>query len=178
MIDDERIFLRTSPSNIVPHAFPYAYALPLVQGMSVIDLCCGTGYGTRLLSEAAGDVLGVDYSKDAIDYCNTRPLPNVRYELADIEDYNIEGFGAVTCMQGLEHLDNPKKLIQANLDKLWVFALPNDQGDSNPHHHHKITPELIKDWFGETVIIKPFDDTINWRSTGEHFSNYLGIYRP
>jgi len=178
MIDDERIYLPTSETNHIPHIFAYMNAIPIVKGKSVIDLCCGTGYGTRLLSEAANRVIGYDYSKEAIAYNNKRKLSNTEFYQADVEKLKVLDSQVITCMQGLEHLDDPKKLIQANLDKEWVFALPNDRDSSNHFHHHKITPELIRDWFGENVVIRLFDDYGQWIDFGEDFTNYWGHYRP
>lgn len=177
-IDDERIHLPTSESNHVAHAVAYAWALPIVKGRSVVDLCCGTGYGTRLLSEAAHTVVGYDYSKDAIKYCNQRKLPNTQFELADVEKIKDIQADVITCMQGLEHLDNPKELIRRNLDKEWIFALPNDQNDSNEWHHHRITPDVIRDWWGDNALIKYFDGDGQWVEPSEHYTNFWGYYRP
>lgn len=178
MIDDERIYLPTSESNHIPHIFAYMNAVPLVKDRMVVDLCCGTGYGTRLLSEAANYVTGYDYSKDAIKYNQERLLPNTEFIHKDVEKLGKINADVITCMQGLEHLDNPKELIQQNLDKEWIFALPNDQDDSNEHHHHKITPALIQDWFGDKVIIRVFDDNGQWLGFDSHYTNYWGYYRP
>lgn len=175
-IDDERIYLPTSESNHVAHIMAYMHAVPLVKGRRVVDLCSGTGYGSRLLSEAAHSVLGYDYSPAAIEYSNVRKLPNTTFVQTDVESLGAIEADVITCMQGLEHLDNPKELIQANLDKEWIFALPNDQDDTNDWHHHKITREVIRDWFGDNVLIKTFDDTGQW--TEENFTNYWGYYRP
>lgn len=177
-IDDERIHLPTSESNHIDHIMAYMYAIPLVKGKVVADLCCGTGYGTRLLSEAAERVSGFDYSLDALDYCESRKLPNTKYFLANVED--IDKFDTpevITCMQGLEHLDDPKALIQKHLDKEWIFALPYDRDDTNPHHHHKITPETIKDWFGESVTIRYFIDG-QWVGPNDYYTNFWGYYKP
>lgn len=176
-IDDERIHLPTSESNHVDHIMAYMYAIPLVKGKMVADLCCGTGYGTRLLSEAADTVIGYDYSKDAIDYCNSRKLPNTRYHQADVERLNHISTDVITCMQGLEHLDDPKDVIRKNLDKEWIFALPYDRDDTNLHHHHKITPDTIRDWFGESVTIRYFIDG-QWVGPNDYYTNFWGHYKP
>ena len=178
MIDDERIHLPTADTNHIPHGLAYVRALPIVRGRKTADLCCGTGYGTRLLSEAAIEVVGYDYSKDAIGYCLTRPLDNVNYVLADVEALGAIDAEVITCMQGLEHLKNPKELIKQNLDKVWVFALPNDQTDSNIHHHHRITDELIQDWFNGRAMVDYFDDEGNYyREKPDYFTNFFGVYR-
>jgi len=148
----------------------------LVKNKKVADLCCGTGYGTRLLSEAAEFVTGYDYSKDAILLNKYRNLPNTDFKHQDVEKLGKIDAEVITCMQGLEHLDNPKRLIQQNLDKTWIFALPNDQNDSNEYHHHRITEDVIIDWWGDSVLIKRFNDEGQW--TNEDFTNYWGIYKP
>ena len=178
-IDDERIFLPTSPSNHIPHGMAYVHALPLVRGQRVADLCCGTGYGTRLLSEAAEFVTGFDYSRVAINYNKKRVLSNTKFLHKDVEKIKTLEERVVTCMQGLEHLDDPKALIQRFIDRTWIVALPNDQDDSNEHHHHKITDEMIQDWFNGRAMIDYFDDDGNYfRSKPEYFTNYFVIYRP
>ena len=178
-IDDERIFLPTSPSNHVPHGMAYVHALALVAQRNVVDLCCGTGYGTRLLSEAANFVTGYDYSADAIKYNKTRPLPNTNFIKKDVEKIKGLPGTVITCMQGLEHLDDPKSLILRFPDRMWIVALPNDKNDSNEHHHHRITEAMIYDWFGERAIIRYFDDRGNfYHQKPEDYTNYFVIYRP
>lgn len=179
MIDDERIFLPTSPSNHIPHGLAYVQALPMVRQLRVADLCCGTGYGTRLLSEAARFVTGYDYSKTAIAYNRTRKLPNVKYRYSDVEKIKKLDVDVITCMQGLEHLDNPKALIQRFKDRQWAVALPNDGDDSNEHHHHKIDEKMIQDWFNNRAMIDYFDDMGRYeRQRFEGFTNYFVRYRP
>lgn len=179
MIDDERIYLRTSPSNHIPHGLAYVHALPMVRQRTVVDLCCGTGYGTRLLSESATSVLGIDYSPDAIKYNNTRKLDNVEYKLADVETIKELDCDVITCMQGLEHLDNPKELISRFIDRVWIVALPYDKNDDNEHHHHRIDEKMIQDWFNGKAMIDYFDDMGRYENTRfEDFTNFFVRYRP
>lgn len=177
-IDGERMFLpSTGNNNHMSHIVAYARAVPRVVGKKVTDLCCGTGYGTRMLSEAAENVLGIDYSESAIAYNNTRPMPNVVYGLLDIENMGRLNTEIITCMQGLEHLDNPKQLIQDNLDKTWIIAVPNDGDDTNIHHHHKINENMIYDWFNGDVSIEYFDDFGNFSSTPpEWYTNFYCVH--
>lgn len=178
-IDDERIFLPTSPANHLAHALAYAHALPFVRGRKVADLCCGTGYGTRLLSEAANWVTGYDYSEDAIKYNNERKLYNTEFIQTDVEKLTELDVDIITCMQGLEHLDKPKELIARFRDTMWLFALPNDMDDTNEHHHHKITERMIRDWFGANIRLYRFDDAGNWNlPESEYFSNWFGVFYP
>ena len=48
------------------HWHRYHYVLPLVTGKVVLDVACGEGYGSALLSRQAARVSGVDISAEAI----------------------------------------------------------------------------------------------------------------
>lgn len=178
-IDAERIYLPTGGTNVAPHAFAYAIALGYVQGKKVLDICCGTGYGTKLIAEAAKHVIGIDYSNTAIAYALRSKPDNCVFLCKDAEsDLPLKSYNpdVITCMQGLEHLDNPKALIEKYKDKTWIFALPNG-GEDIENHHYNITEELIRDWFGQDVKIKYFNDLCYmFDDTSQWYTNFIGVY--
>jgi len=55
------------PDIISEHASRYAYALSLVGGRHVLDLGCGTGYGSEMLSWSAASVRGFDLWQPGAD---------------------------------------------------------------------------------------------------------------
>jgi SAM-dependent methyltransferase len=55
------------PDIISEHTSRYAYALGLVGGKHVLDLGCGTGYGSEMLSWSAASVRGFDLWQPAPD---------------------------------------------------------------------------------------------------------------
>ena len=56
------------------HLSRYIFALPYARDRKVLDASCGSGYGTDLLYDVANDILGIDVSKEAIDY-EVREMP-------------------------------------------------------------------------------------------------------
>ena len=50
------------------HMHRYAAVQAVVRDRVVLDVACGEGYGSYILSEAAATVRGVDISKEAIDH--------------------------------------------------------------------------------------------------------------
>jgi SAM-dependent methyltransferase len=55
------------PDIISEHTSRYAYALSLVGGKHVLDLGCGTGYGSEMLSWSAASVRGFDLWEPGAD---------------------------------------------------------------------------------------------------------------
>ena len=55
------------------HVARYAFAAPCVEGAAVLDVACGTGYGSRYLADrGALHVVGADISTEALDFCRAR----------------------------------------------------------------------------------------------------------
>ena len=166
--------------NLLTHALCYAHAMPFVQGKVVVDLCCGTGYGTRLLSEAAHSVRGVDYSQTAINYNESRGLlRNCRFVLSDVDDFFSPGIEVVTCFQGLEHLVAPQDIILKwlNAGATFIFAVPNG-GLDNPHHHHNLEEYWWQNNFPQAKLQRVKDRSEFYKGVEGEFQNIFGIITP
>ena len=48
------------------HLHRYMLAAKFAEGKTVLDIACGEGYGTYILSQVAKSVIGVDISKETI----------------------------------------------------------------------------------------------------------------
>ena len=77
----------------------------------IIEIGCGTGKNTVLLSEVADQVLAIDFSKGMLEKARTkmREKNNVEFESADItEKWPCEDnyYDVVMCSLILEHIEN------------------------------------------------------------------------
>ena len=131
------------------HLHRYELAAGLCSGLRVADVCCGVGYGSRLLREGgARSVLGIDNDDDAIAAAREETSdPEVSFERADAVKF-LEGelrgrFDAVVMFEGLEHLPDPDRALAALREAFdagvrGIVSIPNsealDEGD-NPFHH-------------------------------------------
>lgn len=147
------------------HLSRYRFAAGLVTGLRVADIACGTGYGTRMLSEAgASGVLGMDLSKDAVSaskalYCD----PKVSYAVADaqkLREISDNEFDVVVSFETIEHLPDVEAYLaeMARIIRpggIFVVSTPDRRLASvmhcfrgrptNPHHIREYTePELLE----------------------------------
>lgn len=82
---------------------------------SVLDVGCGGGILSEGMTKLGAKVTGIDASQEAIDVAKEHAFNNllsITYECLPIEDYEHSGFDAITCMEMLEHVQNPQLVIE------------------------------------------------------------------
>lgn len=114
------IFAKALHSEVIP-ALGVAPALD--DGIRVLDVGCGTGDAIISLAAAypASTFLGVDQSVDALRLARARSedLPNVTFELRDVEDGLPDGpFGLVMAANLAHDLADPARFFRSAYDCL------------------------------------------------------------
>ncbi len=71
----------------------------------ILDVGCGTGANLQMLSQF-GAAHGVDISSDALEFCRTRGLANVKQGAAESLPHEDASFDLVTGLDVVEHLDD------------------------------------------------------------------------
>lgn len=145
------------------HLLRYLFAAQFVKKKYVLDLGCGSGYGSNLLSKYGGakEVLGVDIAKQAIDYANKfYKEKNITFDVIDIE--NLNGFfnkwDVALAFEVLEHLEKQEdflKGVKNNLSKggIFIVSTPNTNTypKGNPFHKKELKPKEF-----ETLLKRNF----------------------
>ena len=90
-----------------------------LSGHKVLDVCCGGGILTEALAKCGANATGIDLSKESIEAAKIHASQHgldIDYRYENIEDtaskYAGE-FDAITCMEMLEHVPEPGKIIAA-----------------------------------------------------------------
>src|SRR5271157_2592602 len=122
----------------------------LVQG-SLLDIACGAGYGTAVLSESPliTDALGVDISDAAIAYAVQRYAnEHVSFACRNALEFSPVGtFANVVSLETIEHVDDPVALfahlvsLAAPGGRLMASVPITPSVDANPHHKSNFTPD-------------------------------------
>ena len=149
----------------------YCFCLPFVQGKRVLDVPCGTGWGTSMLTGAAS-LTGVDADAEAIRYAASR-FSGIDFRVGRMEALPLEPncFDVVVCLEGLEHLYlSDAKLFLAEARRLLrrngriIVTVPLLKGgrrhSGNPYHFYEFTEtglrSLLEQHF-ETVSLETFE---------------------
>lgn len=99
---------------VYEHLHRYALCKEFATGRRVLDLACGTGYGTAILGTTAAKVTGLDISAQAIRAARKRyATDNVNFVTGDCFDLPFEAgsFDLVVANEMLEHVEGHSALL-------------------------------------------------------------------
>lgn len=78
----------------------------------VVDLACGEGYGTEILSRSASEAVGVDANPEAHEHARLRYVgPRIRFERTLVETFD-EPTDVVVFLQTIEHVQDPDAILE------------------------------------------------------------------
>lgn len=146
------------------HVGRYEAALNIVTNKKVLDIACGSGYGSYILSKNAQSVVGVDVSQQSIDYATAYyKRKNITYKKSNGRSipFGDNEFDVIISFETIEHIDDYNfymKEIKRCLkdDGLFILSTPNKQefAEGNHYHLHEFKEteltNLIKKYFKNT----------------------------
>ncbi len=152
------------------HFLVYKFASQFVKDKLVLDVGCGTAYGSNyFLTKGAKYVYAIDNSQEALDYAH-KNFPNHRllYYLMDAQDLKFvdETFDIVFSSENLEHLQNPEKSIAhikrvLKKDGIFILGTPNKE-NFEPESDKSSNPYHLKEFFYEELkaLLKKYFDSV------------------
>jgi SAM-dependent methyltransferase len=136
------------------HMCRYGFVKALCEDKQILDVACGRGYGTALMSRwGASQVTGIDISASAIaDAERLFASERARFVCADAEHlselFNREEFDLVVSFETIEHIADPRAFLGEIRKAIKpagavIISCPNDwwhypgEHERNPYHQKK-----------------------------------------
>jgi 2-polyprenyl-3-methyl-5-hydroxy-6-metoxy-1,4-benzoquinol methylase len=129
------------------HIARYRSVAASVKGKAVLDIACGSGYGSHILGESAAKVTGVDIDQHAIDYASANFLrDNVVFKRGDAKNIPLEdgSVDVVVSFETLEHIEGADQFLLEVKRVLGpsghlVLSTPNEEEfpKGNEFHTHE-----------------------------------------
>jgi SAM-dependent methyltransferase len=165
MLSDPNIPLLAKRESLVR----YELAATLAANKDVLDIGCGYGYGSYLISLQARRVIGIDEDKEAIDCARARYRShNLEFRLGNALDYlsGVQGmFSLVVMFEVIEHvLDQEEllKMVSSSLkrDGLLILSTPNRAYTPfyrrNPYHVRELGFEELHELLGQHFRVETY----------------------
>jgi ubiquinone/menaquinone biosynthesis C-methylase UbiE len=138
------------------HWHRYHYVLPFVANKRVLDVACGEGYGSALMSKAASHVAGVDVAHEAIAHASQTYVARSNLEFVEASCTKLPFpdavFDVVVSFETIEHitgqvefLDEIKRVLRA--DGVLIISSPNkaEYSDARGYANEFHVKELYRD---------------------------------
>lgn len=98
------------------HCASYKFAVEYCQSKRVLDLGCGSGYGSSTIAEYAAQVEAVDVSEEAVAYASEHyPKDNLHFSTIDPDaklPFKNEEFDTIISFQVIEHVPDHDHYLQ------------------------------------------------------------------
>ncbi len=154
---------RLIPENNIGQAFYYEhltrynFATQFSKSKTVLDIACGTGYGSQLLSTKgeAIKVIGIDISKNAIEFSKKYyQEDNINFLIDDAQtltSQSDDSFDLIVSFETIEHINYPEKFIKQTKrllkkDGILIISTPNANTypKGNKYHINEQSPNEFR----------------------------------
>jgi len=166
-----KLMKSTNPS-LLEHTARYYFSTPYVKGR-VLDIACGTGYGSQMVAkmnkQEITEMISADICEDTLTYAKANHYhPLVTFLQADVLDEQLPDtlgtFDTILSFETIEHIvddalfmDNLYRLLKPN--GTLILSTPFGKGRGIPcglpFHIHQLTSEEFEglfEQFSETEI--------------------------
>lgn len=130
-------------------------------GFHVLDIACGSGYGTKYISELGCRTIGMDQSSSTVE-ANKKTFKensNLTFQVGNAEQIALphNSFSSVISFETIEHLANPEDFLSEvrrvlKPSGLFFISTPNalvtkpfEGIPLNPYHVKEYTPQELQE---------------------------------
>lgn len=171
-ITGERLIRKIKTYWAIEHLHRYGLAQKFIKDKHVVDIACGDGYGSYLMSKYASNVVGIDILLEAVNHaknhyqaCNLEFIQGSAYNIP-LKDKSID---VVVSFETIEHHDRHQQMMTEVLrilkdDGLLIISSPDKLNYSdkpkykNPFHVKELYfhefKYLIQNNFSEVIFLR------------------------
>ena len=167
----------------IEHFHRYTAVQNLVNGKIVLDAACGSGYGSKLLSDSAAKVYGLDLSYEAIEYAKDRyQNEKIEYLQGSVEALPFENASVdiVISFETIEHVDGQtqRKFLQEihrvlKEDGILIMSSPNKKLFTDDRQ--LITTFHVKEFYEKEFLLVLKEYCPFYRLYNQYFSKVSNI---
>ena len=165
-----------SPMSYAAHVGLYKFASEYCASKEVLDMACGIGYGSVILSQASSSVVGAELSLGALRENRDEGSPNLQFVCVDASrpPFAFRSFDVIVSIETIEHLPDYRSFLTAcssllRPDGVLVISTPNtvfseptkllmnkDARPANPFHVREFRTgefaSLLRSYFGDVTL--------------------------
>jgi O-antigen biosynthesis protein len=153
--------LEAEPSHLARYKFVLNF---IKTGDIVLDLPCGTGYGSEVMSTKAREVVGIDIGVEAIHHAKeffrngkTKFMIGNAENLQNIFPTN-EIFDVIVSFEGIEHLNNQDSFLQEikrllKKEGQLIISTPRKPHGS-PYHTIEFSLEEFRTFLSKEFVVE------------------------
>jgi SAM-dependent methyltransferase len=175
-------YLEAQDLGAVHHIIRYQWARKVLHSYgfsSLLDIACGSGFGSYSLAQAMPDaeVTGVDYDPDSVEYAKTNyPSPNLTFKCGSAANLRAvvgdEQFDCIVSFDTIEHVLHREIFMEGivkHLKPASILLLSTPcawwENKLNPeweHHRIEYSPESLFDFVRRyfATVLRPDDDSL------------------
>lgn len=145
--------------------YRYQWANNLVKNMKVLEIPCGVGWGTSLMTKAKS-ITAIDISQDAINEARRLYLKSGEFCVGDMASIAADdaSYDAVVCLEGIEHvpisvadmfIEEAHRVLRPN--GILLISSPHAESgghSGNEFHIHEYRPDEIAAKLERRFVIK------------------------
>jgi ubiquinone/menaquinone biosynthesis C-methylase UbiE len=110
----ERLVSAIEDETATEHLHRYGFAMNYCIGKAVVDIACGEGYGSALLSKVAASVIGIDIDRDVVNHATQKyKRSNLSYLQGSADTIPLADASAdvVVSYETIEHHDKHTEML-------------------------------------------------------------------
>lgn len=146
------------------HITRYNFAKPYIKDKKVLDLGCGTGYGSsEIIKIGAANVVGIDISEKAIDFAQKNfRHKRISFQVADATSlpFKNKSFDTILSFEVIEHIKNYQLFLDEAFRVLkkggyFIFSTPNAKQfrtKTSAYHFKEFTGRELQNIFSRRKL--------------------------